>query len=48
MHITFNGTSSSNVDKVTTAHQTATSAERKSESGYGLEISGTVKENTSY
>ncbi len=48
MHITFNGTSSSNVDKVTTAHQTASSAARKAESGYALDISGTVTENTAY
>lgn len=48
MHITFNGTSSSNVDKVTTSYQTAASAPKRAESGYALDISGLVTENTAY
>lgn len=47
MHITFNGTSSSNVDKVTTSYQAA-SAPKRAESGYALDISGLVTENTAY
>lgn len=48
MHITFNHTPSSNVDKVTTSHQTAASAYKKAESGYASDISGTVTDNTAY
>lgn len=48
MHITFNNTPSSNVDKVTTSYHTASSAPKRAESGYALDISGTVTENTAY
>lgn len=48
MHITFDNTPSSNVDKVTTAYRTATSAYGKGESGYALDISGKVTDNTAY
>lgn len=48
MHITFNNTPSSNVDKVTTAYQAASSAPKRAESGYALDISGLVTENTAY
>lgn len=47
MHITFNGTSSSNVDKVTTSYQAA-SAPKRAESSHALDISGLVTENTAY
>ncbi|MDE6129025.1 MAG: hypothetical protein K2G16_07535, partial [Lachnospiraceae bacterium] len=48
MHITFNNTPSSNVDKVTTAYPAASSASKRAESSYALDISGTVTENTAY
>ena len=48
MHITFNHTPSSNVDKVTTSYQTAATAYKKAESGYASDISGTVTDNTAY
>ena len=48
MHITFDNTPSSNVDKVTTAYRTASHAYGKGESGYALDISGKVTDNTAY
>ncbi len=48
MHITFDNTPSSNVDKVTTAYKTATSAYGRREGGYALDISGKVTDNTAY
>lgn len=48
MHITFDNTPSSNVDKVTTAYRTASHAYGKGESGYALDISEKVTDNTAY
>ncbi|MCH5270592.1 MAG: hypothetical protein J1E83_07545 [Lachnospiraceae bacterium] len=48
MHITFGNTPSSNVDKVTTAYQTAAKATGKAMGGYALDISGKVTDNAAY
>ena len=48
MHITFQNTPSSNVDKVTTGYKTAASSPNRTEGGYALDISGTVTDNTAY
>lgn len=48
MHITFDNTPSSNVDRVTTAYQTASQAAGKAVGGYALDISGKVTDNTAY
>lgn len=48
MHITFDNTPSSNVDKVTTAYKTASSGSYRAEGGYALDISGKVTDNTAY
>lgn len=48
MHITFDNTPSSNVDKVTTVYQTAAQAAGKATGGYALDISGKVTDNTAY
>lgn len=48
MRITFDNTPSSNVDKVTTAYQTAAQAAGKAAGGYALDISGKVTDNTAY
>ncbi|MCH5275592.1 MAG: hypothetical protein J1E65_07105 [Lachnospiraceae bacterium] len=49
MHITFDNTPSSNVDKVTTTvYHTAAQAAGKAAGGYALDISGKVTDNTAY
>lgn len=48
MHITFDNTPSSNVDKVTTVYRTAASGLTRAEGGYALDISGKVTDNTAY
>lgn len=48
MHITFDNTPSSNVDKVTTVYQPAAQAAGKAAGGYALDISGKVTDNTAY
>lgn len=48
MHITFDKTPSSNVDKVTTVYQPAAQAAGKAAGGYALDISGKVTDNTAY
>ncbi len=48
MHITFDNTPSSNVDKVTTAYQTASRAPERAAGGYALDISGKVTDNAAY
>ncbi len=48
MHITFDNTPSSNVDKVTTAYKTASNGSVRAGGGYALDISGKVTDNTAY
>lgn len=48
MHITFDNSPSSNVDKATTAYKTASFAREKQESGYALDISLKVTDNAAY
>lgn len=48
MHITFDNSPSSNVDKATTAYKTATFAREKQKSGYTLDISLKVTDNVAY
>lgn len=48
MHITFDKTPSSNVDKVTTVYQPAAQATGKAAGGYALDISEKVTDNAAY
>lgn len=48
MHITFDNTPSSNVDKVTTVYHPAAQATGKAAGGYALDISGKVTDNAAY
>ncbi|MGN0431181.1 MAG: DUF6240 domain-containing protein [Lachnospiraceae bacterium] len=48
MHITFQNTPSSNVDKVTTTYQNPSHAATKAGGGYAWDISGTVTDNAAY
>ncbi|MBO5165203.1 MAG: hypothetical protein J6B90_01210 [Lachnospiraceae bacterium] len=48
MHISFQNTPSSNVDKVTTTYQSPSNATTKAGGGYAWDISGTVTDNAAY